>query len=349
MAASSIRVLYIDDDPGLGRLVPKEFARHGYVVEVAPSGELGIERLRAGGIDVVALDHYMPGDDGLATLAAIQAEPDPPPVVYVTGSEEGRVAIAALKAGAADYVIKDAGGEFLVLLRVALEGALAQSKLRRDKEAAEAEVRAARDRFEALAAERAMLLREVNHRVGNSLELVASFLRMQGAASDEAHVKAALAAAQGRVQAVAQVHKRLYTSNDVRSVSLDQYLSALMADLEASASAAARGWLSLAVDPIMLDPDRAVAVGIIVTELVINAIKHAYPSGAGPVRVMLTRLDNGRIRLSVEDDGVGPPPQPADEAQGIGHLIIEAMADRLAAATSLDRARHGTRVVLEFI
>jgi two-component sensor histidine kinase len=348
MAAGSIRLLYIDDDPALGRLVRKDFERHGYAVETAQSGEAGLERLRQGGIDVVALDHYMPGRGGLETLAAVRAEPAPPPVVYVTGSEEGRVAIAALKAGAADYVIKDVGAEFLALLRAAIEDALARARLRQEKEAAEAEVRAARDRFEALAAERALLLREVNHRVGNSLELVASFLRMQATASDDAQVKAALAAAQGRVLAVAQVHKRLYTSDDVRSVSLDQYLRALLADIEASATATARGWLSLAADPIMINPDRAVAVGVIVTELVINALKHAYPSGEGPVRVMLTRLADGRARLSVEDDGVGRAPQPPDDSAGVGHLIIEAMADKLGATVTLDRAHRGTRVFLEF-
>jgi two-component sensor histidine kinase len=348
MAAGSIRLLYIDDDPALGRLVRKDFERHGYAVETAQSGEAGLERLRQGGIDVVALDHYMPGRGGLETLAAVRAEPAPPPVVYVTGSEEGRVAIAALKAGAADYVIKDVGAEFLALLRAAIEDALARARLRQEKEAAEAEVRAARDRFEALAAERALLLREVNHRVGNSLELVASFLRMQATASDDAQVKAALAAAQGRVLAVAQVHKRLYTSDDVRSVSLDQYLRALLADIETSATLTARGWLSLAADPIMINPDRAVAVGVIVTELVINALKHAYPSGEGPVRVMLTRLADGRARLSVEDDGVGRAPQPPDDSAGVGHLIIEAMADKLGATVTLDRAHRGTRVFLEF-
>jgi two-component sensor histidine kinase/CheY-like chemotaxis protein len=348
MDASSIRLLYVDDDPALARLVRKDFERHGYTVETAQSGEAGLERLRQGGIDVVALDHYLPGRDGLATLAAIQAQVAPPPVVYVTGSEEGRVAIAALKAGAADYVIKDVGAEFLALLRVAVEDALTRAKLRRDKEVAEAEVRAARDRFKALAAERALLLREVNHRVGNSLELVASFLRLQGAASDDAQVKAALASAQGRVAAVAQVHKRLYTSDDVRSVLLDQYLRALIADIETSATVTARGWLALNADPVIINPDRAVAVGVIVTELVINAVKHAYPSGEGPVRVMLTRLADGRTRLSVEDDGVGRAPQPADDGAGVGHLIIEAMADKLGATVTLDRAHRGTRVVMEF-
>lgn len=341
-----IRLLYIDDDPALRRLVSKEFERHGYSVQLATTGEEGLRRLRAGGIDVVALDHYMPGQDGLETLASIRVDPEAPPVVYVTGSDEGRVAIAALKAGAADYVIKDVGGEFLALLRVAIEGALAQAKLRREKEAAEAEVRAARDRFESLAAERAVLLREVNHRVGNSLQLVSSFLLMQSDVSHDAHVKGALASAYGRVLAVAQVHKRLYTSDDVRTVALDNYLHALVADIGASANE--EGWLSLAADPVVLDPDRAVAVGVIVTELIINAMKHAYASGNGPVRVALHASSGSDIRLCVEDDGTGSRSRSAEGSTGLGQLMIEAMAMKLGAVVTVHASDRGTRVVIDF-
>lgn len=342
------RVLYIDDDPALRRLVGKEFERHGYIVQLAATGDEGLRHLRAGGIDVVALDHYMPGQDGLQTLASIRADPDPPPVVYVTGSEEGRVAIAALKAGATDYVLKDVGGEFLALLRVAIEGALAQADLWREKEEAEAEVRAARDRFEALAAERAVLLREVNHRVGNSLQLVSTFLLMQSDMSDEPHVKAALASAYGRVLAIAQVHKRLYTSDDVRTVALDNYLHALVVDIGASA-AGANGWLSLAADPVAIDPDRAVAVGVIVTELIINAMKHAYPRGEGPVRVALHAPAGNSVCLCVEDDGLGSRLPPAEGSTGLGQLIIEAMAVKLGAVVTVHARDPGTRVVVDFM
>ena len=85
-----IRLLYIDDDRGLSRLVEKELGRHGYVVTCAPDGETGLEALsaRAGDFDVVALDHYMPGREGLDILPDIMALAAPPPVVYVTGSAE---------------------------------------------------------------------------------------------------------------------------------------------------------------------------------------------------------------------------------------------------------------------
>ena len=115
--------------------------RQGYVVEIATDGASGLLRIAEGGIDVVALDHYMPGQDGLEILASIRDLAEPPPVIYVTAAQEGRVAVAALKAGAADYVAKDVQGEFLPLLLRAIAAALDAVMLRRAKEAAEAESR----------------------------------------------------------------------------------------------------------------------------------------------------------------------------------------------------------------
>lgn len=344
----STRILYIDDDPGFARLVQKDLERHGYDVRVVADGADGVSKVAAGGVDLVALDHYMPGQDGLATLAAIQKLPNPPPVVYVTGTQEGKVAVAALKAGAADYVIKDVDGEFFALLRSAIETTSAQVAMRRSKEAAEAEVRAARDRFEALAAERAILLREVNHRVGNSLQIIASLLHMQSTSVGDQAIKAALDTARGRVLAVAQVHERLYTSDDVRSVALDHYLQALIEDLRVSSGdGSAEGVLSLRADPIEIDPDRAVAIGVIVTELIINAQKYAYPNGRGPIRVKLVRVSGSEVQLTVEDDGVGRT-KPGASATGMGTLIIEAMASKVGGGLRYDNEHRGTRALLAF-
>lgn len=346
---TALRLLYIDDDAALARLVQKGLERRGYQVDLASDGESGVLRIEAGGIDAVALDHYMPGQDGLATLGQIRALHDPPPVVYVTGTQESRVAVAALKAGAVDYVIKDVQGDFLTLLGVAVDQAMEAVRLRRAKAEADAEVRAARDRFEALAAERALLMREVNHRVGNSLQIIAALLHMQASAAASAEVKTALAGANKRVMAVAQVHRRLYTSDDVQSVALDQYLAALADDLRhSSEDDEAPAALFLDAEPVEVEPDRAVAVGVIVTELVINALKYAYPDGKGPIRIGLRSQGSSHAVLSVEDDGVGRSADTKVTSSGLGQLIVKAMASKLEADWGYDDAYAGTRVTVVF-
>src|SRR5438128_12565188 len=108
----------------------------------------------------------------------------------------------------------------------------------------------------------------------------------------------------GRVAAVAQVHRRLYTSQDLKSVLLNQYLDALLDDLRRSAEGNRMSRLTLKAVQVEIDPDRAVAIGIIVNELVMNAVKYAYPDRPGPIHVDLKSEDD-QLVLSISDDGVG--------------------------------------------
>jgi two-component sensor histidine kinase len=347
MNAQTPTLLYIDDDKALARLVDRGLTRLGLKVVHACSGTEGLDRLAQGGIDVIALDQYMPGLDGLETLERIMAIVNAPPVVFVTASQDSKIAVTALKAGASDYLVKDVQGDFIPLLQVAVDGALRQARLQKARDDAEAEVHASRDRFAALAAEREVLLREVNHRVGNSLQIIASLLHLQASSAAEDDVKAALTNAMGRVAAVAQVHRRLYTSQDLKSVLLNQYLEALLEDLRRSAEGNRMSRLTLKADAIEIDPDRAVAIGIIVNELVMNAVKYAYPDGAGPIHVDLTERGQ-ELELCIADDGVGLNAKSDPRSTGMGQRIVTAMAAKLAASVERDPAHSGTRIVLRF-
>ena len=347
MTSTASTLLYIDDDEALARLVNRGLTRLGFNVVHAANGEAGLACLQEGGIDVIALDQYMPGLDGLETLARILKIPHAPPVVFVTASQDSSIAVTALKAGAADYLVKDTLGDFIPLLHVAVEGALKQAMIRKARDDAEAEVHASRDRYAALAAEREVLLREVNHRVGNSLQIIASLLHLQANSSGQDDVKAALTNAMGRVAAVAQVHRRLYTSHDLKSVLLNQYLEALLEDLRRSAEGNKMSRLTLKAEPIEIDPDRAVAIGIIVNELVMNAVKYAYPDGAGPIHIVLN-ADGDDLELSIADDGVGLNVKTDPRSTGMGQRIVAAMAQKLDANVERDPKHAGTRIVLRF-
>lgn len=340
-------LLYVDDDEALARLVERGLTRQGFHVICANAGDAGLARIEAGGIDVIALDQYMPGLDGLETLERIRAIPNAPPVVFVSASQDSKIAVTALKAGADDYLVKDAQGEFIPLLHVAVENALRQAMVRKARDDAEAEVHASRDRYAALAAEREVLLREVNHRVGNSLQIIASLLHLQANSATQDDVKAALSNAMGRVAAVAQVHRRLYTSHHLNTVLLNQYLEALLEDLRRSAEGNRMSRLTLKAAPIEIDPDRAVAIGIIVNELVLNAVKYAYPDGPGPIHVELVSSGDD-IELSVSDDGIGLNAKSDPRSTGMGQRIVSAMASKLNACAERDPTHSGTRVILKF-
>jgi len=334
------RVLYIDDDEGLRRLVAKTLSRRGYEVSLAASGEEGLDLARREPFDVIALDHYMPGLGGFETLTEL-LKTAPTPIVYVTGSDETRIAVAALKAGASDYVVKTVGDEFFDLLENAFALAMEQVRLRRKNAEAEEALRASNHRLQTL-------LREVNHRVANSLQLVSAFVQLQAAALEDENARAALKDTQRRIEAVVQVHQRLYTSDDVQSVDMRAYLERLVSELEDtwSTPAAARR-LRLTAEPIRLDTDKAVSLGVIVNELITNACKYAYgPGEDGEVRVSLMRDDDRAILLTVEDDGRGLGAGAAPAGTGLGARVIRAMAESLGSRITYDPGHAGVRAAL---
>lgn len=336
------RVLQIDDDAALARLVEKALTRQGYGYEHARDANAGLERIARGGVDVVVLDHFLEGAVGLGVLEKLGGTADSPPVVYVTGSLEPMVAVEALKAGAADYVLKTVGEEFVVLLVRAIEQAIEKTRLRRQKEIAEQEVRAARDRAE-------ILLAEVNHRVANSLALVAALVRMQASTLSDADARDALTETQARISAIAGLHRRLYTSDDVRSVSLDSYLQSLVGELDTTMRAAGSpACVRTELEPVTIPTDKAVSIGVIVTELLTNAYKYAYPDDAvGEIRVLLRREQDGDIMLVVEDDGVGWDGAGEPKGTGLGTRMISAMIQQLGTSIAYGDGKGGTRTVIQ--
>jgi two-component sensor histidine kinase len=341
LSEATRRVLYIDDDEGLRRLVARTLSRRGYEVTLAAGGAEGLALARAAAFDVVALDHYMPGLGGLDTLKALLAEqPGAPPIVYVTGSDESSVAVTALKAGAADYVVKVVGDEFFDLLDSAFTQALEQVRLRHQTSAAEEALRASNQRLQAL-------LREVNHRVANSLQLVSAFVHLQAAALDDEAARAALRDTQRRIEAIGQVHRRLYTSDDVQTVDIAAYLAGLLSELEDGGAGALGARLRLTAEPIRMSTDRAVSLGVIVNELITNACKYAYaPGEQGEVRVILAKDGDHGLRLTVEDDGRGLAPGEVARGTGLGAKVIRAMAESLGAQIDYDPAHRGVRANL---
>jgi two-component sensor histidine kinase len=151
----------------------------------------------------------------------------------------------------------------------------------------------------------------------------------------------------GRVAAVAQVHRRLYTSHDLKSVLLNQYLESLLEDLRRSAEGNRMSRLTLLAGPIEIDPDRAVAIGIIVNELVMNAVKYAYPDGAGPIHVEL-KAEGDDLLLTISDDGVGLNVKADPRSTGLGQRIVSAMASKLEASVERDPDHSGTRILVRF-
>ena len=205
-----------------------------------------------------------------------------------------------------------------------------------------ADLAKARDRAE-------VLLSEVNHRVANSLTLVSALVNLQSKALNDPAAKSALTETQERIFAISLVHKRLYSSTDVRAVALDEYFNPLLDHLRTSLHGQGHGvTLSFEIERVMLDTDSSINLGVVLTELVTNAFKYAYPDGFGEIRVRLKKLSTERAELVVEDDGIGRAGGVPAKGTGVGSKIVNSMCASLGTRIEYRNLQPGTAAHLTF-
>lgn len=189
------------------------------------------------------------------------------------------------------------------------------------------------------------LLREGDHRIQNSLQIVGGMLRMQLRTTTDAEVRAQLEEALSRVSAVALVHRRLHRSDSPETVDLDVYLRELMADIGASLGAEWARQMKIDLHPVATPTEVAMSIGLVLSELVLNAAKYAYDGAAGPLRVELADRPQG-LRLEVRDWGRGDAVAKPPTGGGLGTRLMAGLIDRLKGSLERTSASPGLRVVV---
>jgi two-component sensor histidine kinase len=176
-----------------------------------------------------------------------------------------------------------------------------------------------------------VLLKEIHHRVKNSLQLVSSMLNLQAGNGTDPELQQQLQEASSRVSAIARAHERLYRNDDVATLDLGGYLRDVCEDLRLSISGCSVE--VLAADGIRIATDRAVPLVLIATELITNGAKYAYPGERkGRIDVALAKQGDKHLTLTVGDHGVGLPPDfDVQKARGLGMRIVRALTEQLGA------------------
>lgn len=199
--------------------------------------------------------------------------------------------------------------------------------------------------------EKDVLLRELYHRVKNNLQVVSSLLRLQSRTVDEPGAVKALEDSQARVQSMALVHEKLYQSDDLAKIGFTEYVSGLAESLiRAHAVDRNRITLTTYADDFSMDIGIAVPCGLLINELLSNALKHAFPGGRrGEIQVRLLEFDEERVELRVRDDGVGfPEGADFERADSLGLQLVAALVkDQLCGELELDQTA-GTEFRIRF-
>ncbi|MSR63597.1 MAG: PAS domain S-box protein [Planctomycetes bacterium] len=195
--------------------------------------------------------------------------------------------------------------------------------------------------------EKELLLREVHHRVKNNMQVISSLLAMQSTNGDPA-VEKKLEESQNRIRSIALIHEQLYRSTELEHIDARTYLEVLTSQLLQSFGKAGSVRLELDADPLELDIDQSMACGLIVNELVTNALKYAYPADLGGViRITLREHPSGERVLSVGDDGPGLGGTKSGAAKTLGMSLVATLARQLRGRVEVDGTR-GTLVRVFF-
>lgn len=208
------------------------------------------------------------------------------------------------------------------------------------------DLRADEKRQKSLIQDNAALLHEMQHRVANSLQIIASILMQSARKVQSVEARGHLSDAHQRVMSIATLQRHLAVS-DGDAVELEPYLAQLCASIAASMIYDREQMkLTTDIDPASVCGDVSISIGLVVTELVINALKHAFPDGRCGQVVVGYRVKKDGWILSVSDDGVGIGNTADDTRAGLGTRIVQALAKQLGAEITVEDTAPGTRVSL---
>lgn len=222
------------------------------------------------------------------------------------------------------------------------------TELRRElfeRQMAEKELLASDQQLRQSLAEKESLLKEIHHRVKNNLQIVSSLLYLQENYMQDARGAEILRESQNRVKSMALIHEQLYSTADLAKIDFGRYIQGLTANLfDAYGIDPAHIRLDVQADDIALGVDTAVPCGLIINELVSNALKHAFlPDSGGTINIVIRTVNTDRMEIVVADDGIGlVEPFAAAEQQSLGLRLIDTLITQLGGSLTIN-TENGTR------
>jgi two-component sensor histidine kinase len=198
-------------------------------------------------------------------------------------------------------------------------------------------------------AENELLLKEIHHRVKNNLEMVKSLIALQSAQIDDPATKEAMIASQNRVQSMGIIHQKLYQGTNLGSIEMKDYFLNLGEGILDTFNAEEQVKIECAMDNLELDVDTAVPIGLIVNELLTNALKYAFPKKEqGTIHISLEKTTDNNLKLKVKDNGVGKVVGLAPKGTGFGSQLVQLLTQQLNGQMK-EHSNEGTHIEFDFL
>lgn len=248
-------------------------------------------------------------------------------------------------------------GNLCSSITLTLENLIQKEKLHKHEQQLEELVRERTEELEKIVAEKDLLLKEVHHRVKNNFNVVISLLNMQMNTVRDESAREALSESMTRVQAMASIHEFLYKSEHYSFVQADKFFPEILTALPSSLNGAHLYRLHQDIDAVELPIDIAIPCSLIISELITNCVKHAFPGDSADGTIDFTlKAEPGKnraetkIRLGVKDNGLGlPEDSNLEESDTLGMKIIRALTAQIKGTLNIETGTRGTSVQIEFL
>ncbi len=303
-----------------------------FTIELANSAAAG--KPLASGMTCYSLSNRGEGPcndpDHICPVSEIKKTKKPAVVEHIHYSEKGEKKVTEVHG----YPLFDKEGNVERIIEYALD-----ITLRKEVE----------EKIKASLKEKEILLKEIHHRVKNNLQVIISLLNLQADKIDQPGAIEAFRESRNRIYSMALVHEKLYQSADFTNIDFRGYLRTMTQKLFSSYEITGRVSLDLDIGEVFLGVDKAIPCGIVVNELVTNALKYAFPGeGQGHIRIALRTAGNGSYRLTVQDDGTGMPAGiDLETIDSLGLQLVKLLTEQIGGAVSFDSG-NGTTFTVTF-
>jgi two-component sensor histidine kinase/CheY-like chemotaxis protein len=330
-------VLVVDDDPIVRLLARRTLEPDGFTLAEADDGTTAIDFFTEQLPDILLLDVKLPTIDGFTTCQRLRslAGGDHIPVLMITGHDDVASINRAYEVGATDFISKPINW---LILKQRLRYMLRASQVLEELWESQA-------RLVNSLREKDILLKEVHHRVKNNIQIISSLLNLQARYIKDREAQEIIRDSRNRIESMALIHEKLYRSKDLEKIDMDSYINELTSYLFHSYSKS-RGQIDckIHIGSVDLGIDTAIPLSLMINELVVNSLKHAFPDGGtGEIVIELEKIGNHYLKLIFSDNGVGfPQTVTFPHAQSLGLQLIQSLTEQLIGNIELKTNTQGT-------